>query len=106
MKERPCDLNQKNKRLQKSRDTLKLKNREKYLDNKKLRDRNVEITENRDEWKAYSKELASQKEGLEQQLHVSREEIERERIRTKEERERADQLQAELETILKKKSRP
>lgn len=97
MKERPCDLNQKNKRLRDSRDTLKLKNREKSQDNKRLRDRNVEITENRDLWKTRSKEL-------ERQLHAAKEETELERIRVKEERERADRLQAELETIWKKKS--
>lgn len=97
MKERPCDLNQKNKRLQDSRDTLKLKNREKSQDNKKLRDRNAEITENRDVWKARSKEF-------EHQLYTARKETELERIRLNEERERADRLQAELESIWKKKS--
>lgn len=97
MKERPCDLNQKNKRLQDSRDALKLKNREKSHDNKKFRDRNAEITENRDAWKARSKEF-------ERQLHTARKETEIERIRLNEERERADRLQLELEIIWKKKS--
>lgn len=97
MKERICDLNQKNKRLRDSRDTLKDKNREKSNQNKKLRDRNAEITENRDLWKTRSKEF-------ERQLHAAREEIELERIHVKEERERADKLQTELENILKKKS--
>lgn len=97
MKERPCDLNQKNKRLRDSRDALKLKNYEKSQDNKKLRDRNTEITESRDLWKARSKEI-------ERQLDAAREETEFERIHVKKERERADRLQSELDTIWKKKS--
>lgn len=104
-KERPCDQNQKIKRLQKSRDALKLNNREKTQHNKKLRDRNVEITESRDQWKARNKELNRQKEELEQQMQAAKEEIERERMRADEERNRANKLQAEIETVWKKKSR-
>ncbi len=104
-KERLCELNQKIKRLRTSRDDLKLNNREKTLCNKKLRDRNVEITENRDQWKARSKELDRQKEEMEQQIQATKEELERERMRADKERERADKLQAEIETVWKKKSR-
>jgi hypothetical protein len=104
-KERPGELNQKIKRLKISRDELKLNNREKAQQNKKLRDRNVEITENRDLWKARSKELDLQKEDLEQQIQAAKEETERERMRANEERRRADKLQADIESILKKKSR-
>lgn len=104
-KERPCELNQKLKRLRTSRDELKLNNREKTQRNKKLRDRNVEIADSRDQWKARHKEVHRQKEDLEQQMQVATEEIERERMRANIERERADKLQAEIESILKKKSR-
>lgn len=104
-KERPGELKQKIKRLKTSRDELKLNTREKALQNKKLRDRNVEITENRDQWKARSKELDRQKGDLEQQILAAKEETERERIRANEERKRADKLQADIETFLKKKSR-
>jgi len=45
LKERPGDLNSKLKRMQSSRDNLKENNREKTLQNKKLRDRNIEILE-------------------------------------------------------------
>ncbi len=103
-KERPGELNQKIKRLQGSRDGLKLKNREKAKQNKKLRDRNVEITENRDQWRNRSKELICQKEDLERQVEVAKEETKRERLRADEERKRADKLQTEIEIILKKKS--
>lgn len=97
-KARPGELNQKIKRLQESRDGLKCRNYEKSLRNKALRDRTVEITENRDQWKARSKEL-------DRQLQAAMEEIERERIRADEERERADKLQNEIETVWGKKSR-
>ena len=50
-KARPAELNQKIKRLKESRDDLKCHNLEKSLRNKALRDRTVEITENRDQWK-------------------------------------------------------
>ena len=105
MKQRPCDLNQQLKRSQASRDGLKLNNRKKALVNKKLQDRNVELTENRDHWKTRSKELVHQKDELEQQLQAAKEEIERERLRVNTERARADQLQAEIDSIWKKKSR-
>lgn len=104
-KERPGELNQKIKRLKTSRDELKLNNREKAQRNKKLRDRNVEITENRDRWKAHSKELIHQKEDLERQIQAAKDETKRERMRADEERKRADRLQAEIEAILKKKPR-
>lgn len=105
MKQRSCDLNQKLKRLQVSRDTLKLNSRKKALVNKKLQDRNVELTENRDHWKARSKELFHQKDELEQQLQAAKEGKECERMRANAERERADKLQTEIESIWKKKSR-
>lgn len=66
--------------------------------NKKLRDRSVELAENRDQWKARSKEL-------DRQLQVVQEEAECERMRADKERERADKLQAEIETVWGKKSR-
>jgi len=104
-KERPCDLKKRLESLRKSRDDLKLHNREKAQINKAIRDRNVELTENRDHWKDHSKELTRQKEELEQQVQAAREEAERERIRADRERKRADQLQAEIETLRGKKSR-
>jgi chromosome segregation ATPase len=97
-KARPGELNQKIKRLQASRDGLKRHNHEKSLRNKALRDRTVEITENRDQWKTRSKEL-------DRQLQAAKEEIESERMRADKERERADKLQAEIETVWGKKSR-
>jgi hypothetical protein len=107
-KERPGELNQKIKRLRTSRDELKLNNREKTKRNKKLQDRNVEITESRDQWKVRSKELSkkldSQKRDLEQQIQVAKDEAERERMRADKELERANKLQVEIEIIFKKKS--
>ncbi len=105
-KNRPTELNKKIKRLRESRDGLKLNNREKNLINQKLRDRTVEIAESRDQWKERHKELNPQKEALEQQVQVARDETERERMRAEEERERADNLQAEIQKIWGKKSRP
>jgi hypothetical protein len=105
MKERPTELNKKLKRLRKSRDSLKLNNREKNLINQKLRDRNVEITESRDQWKMRSKELIEQTKDLEQQVLIAQQEIEQERMKAERERERADKLQAEIEAVLKKKPR-
>ena len=104
-KERPGELNQKIKRLQGSRDGLKLSNREKAKQNKKLKDRNAEIAENRDQWRNRSKELICQKEHLEQQIEVAKEEAERERMRADKEQKRADKLQTEIDMIFKKKSR-
>lgn len=104
-KERPGELKQKIKRLKTSRDDLKLHNREKAQQNKKLRDRTVEITESRDQWKARSKELDRHKRDLEQEIQAAKEEAERERMRADAERRRADKLQADIESILKKKSR-
>lgn len=108
LKERPGELNRKFKRMQSSRDNLKEHNREKSLQNKKLRDRSTEITENRDMWKSRSKELErkleSQQEELMQQIHIANKATEEEKRRADKERERADQLLAEIEDI-KKKSR-
>ncbi len=104
-KERPGELNQKIKRLRASRDELKLNNREKAKLNKKLRDRNMEIIESRDQWKARSKKFDYQRKDLEQQIQVTKAETERERKRADEECERANKLQAEIEIFLKKKSR-
>jgi len=84
--------------MRKSGDNLKDINREKAAVNKKLRDRNAELAENRNEWKARSKEL-------DLQLQVAREEAERERMRADEECERADKLMAEIEIVRGKKSR-
>ena len=54
--------------------------------------------ESRDQWKNRSKELMRHKEDLEQQIEAVKEEANRERMR-------AEQLQNEIETIWKKKSR-
>lgn len=106
--ERPCDLNKKIKRLHESRDNAKKNIRNKAKQNKALRDRNVEITANRDHWKARSKELNQalerQTEEMHRQLQAAQEEIERERRRAEEERKRADELRTNLEEIWKKKS--
>ena len=104
-KERPTELNKKIKRLQESRDNLKINNREKHLINQKLRDRNIEITESRDQWKIRHKEINQRNIEIEKQLQEAQDDIERERIRAERECERADNLRAEIETILKKKSR-
>jgi len=97
-KARPGDLRQQMNRVRNSRDNLKNINREKAAINKKLRDRNVELAENRDQWKARSKELDNQ-------LQAVQEEAERERIRADKECERADKLQTGIEAIWEKKSR-
>jgi predicted nuclease with TOPRIM domain len=97
-KARPGDLRQQMNRVRNSRDNLKNINREKAVMNKKLRDRNVELTESRDQWKTRSKEL-------DRQLQTAQEEAERERMRADRELERADRLQAEIEALWGKKSR-
>lgn len=97
-KARPGDLRQQMNRVRNSRDNLKNINREKAAKNKILKDRNVELAENRDQWRSRSKELN-------RQLQVAQEEIERERMRADKERQRADQLQAEIEAVRGKKSR-
>jgi hypothetical protein len=96
--ERPGDLRQEVNRVRTSRNHLKDICRDRTAMNKQLRDRNVELTENRDKWKTRSKEL-------EQQLKTAQEEVERERERADQERERADTLQAEVEMVWEKKSR-
>lgn len=96
--DRPGDLRQEMNRVRLSRENLKNINREKAATNKKLRDRSSELTENRDQWKARSKELDGQ-------LQAAREETELERMRADKERERADKLQADIEVVWGKKSR-
>ena len=96
--DRPGDLRQEMKRVRFSRDNLKNINREKTATNKKLRDRNVELVENRDQWKLRSKEL-------DRQLQAALEETEFERKRADKERERADKIQTEIEIMIEKKSR-
>ena len=88
-KARPGDLRQQMNRVRESRDNLKSIHRKKAEMNKKLRDRSVELAENRDQWKARSKEL-------DRQLQIAQEETES---------ERADRLQAKIETVWGKKSR-
>ena len=95
-KARPGDLRRQMNRVRKSRDNLKNINREKAAINKKLKDRNVELAENRNQWKSRSKEL-------DRQLQDAQEEIEREQMRAAKERERVDQLQAEIEAVRLKK---
>lgn len=58
--ERPGDLRQEVKRVRTSRNHLKDVCRDKAAMNKKLRDRNVELTENRNKWKSRGKELEHQ----------------------------------------------
>lgn len=94
--ERPGDLRQEINRVRTSRNHLKDVCRDKTTMNKKLRDRNVELTENCDKWKTKSKEL-------EQQLKTAQEEVEHERMRADQERERADKLQTEIEMVWGKK---
>lgn len=89
--DRPGDLRQQVNRVRHSRDNLKNINREKAAVNKQLRDRNAELTENRDQWKARSKELN-------RQLQAAQEEIKLERMK-------ADKLQVEIEAAWGKKSR-
>jgi len=108
LKERPYELNQKLKRIQASRDNLKANNREKVLQNKKLRDRNVEITESRDMWRSRTKELEKalddQRRDLTTQIQAANEKIEEEKQRVENEKKQADFLRVEIEEI-KKKSR-
>lgn len=64
-KERPTELNKRLKRVTTSRDNLKEHNRKKALENKKLRDRNVEIRQGRDFWKnKHDEQKRIQKAGL------------------------------------------
>ncbi|HNA62596.1 MAG TPA: hypothetical protein PKW79_05935 [Rhabdochlamydiaceae bacterium] len=96
--DRPGDLRQEMNRIRLSRANLKNINREKAATNKRISDRNAELTESRDQWKERSK-------NLDRQLQTAREETEFERMRADKERERADKLQAEIEEVWGKKSR-
>ncbi len=96
--DRPGDLRQEMNRVRLSRAKLKNINREKAAKNKKLIKKAAELAENRDQWKARSKELN-------RQLQAAREETELERMRADQERERADKLQTEIEAVWGKKSR-
>ncbi len=106
LKERPYELNQKLKRMQASRDTLKVRNREKVLQNKILRDRNVEIIESRDMWKSCTRDLEKlleqHKKELTAQLESANKEIEETKKQVEKERERANLLRSEIEEIKKK----
>jgi hypothetical protein len=77
---------------------LKNINRKKAAMNKELKDRNVELTESRDQWKVRSKEL-------DRQLQAAQEEIKIEWMRANKEYERANKLQTEIEIVWGKKSR-
>ena len=107
-RQRPTELNKKINQLTRSRDNLKDLNREKALYNKKLRDRSVEITASRDRWKEQYKEECREhrlvQEELREKLSAFQSELELERSRANLECERAEKLQAELETIREKKS--
>ena len=96
-KERPGELRQQINRMRASRDNLKNTNREKAAANKKLRDRNVELTENRNLWRARSLDL-------DRQLRAAQEEMENQKMRAEQELERANRLQTEIEAVLGKKS--
>lgn len=106
LKERPGELNRKLKRIQSSRDNLKEDNKEKAEKNKKLRDRNAELTENRDKWKSrcqvIEKALERQKDDFQLQIKAASEAVEEEKKRAEKERERADLLQVEVENEKKK----
>lgn len=108
-KQRPTELNKKIKRLRSSRDSLKDLNRQKTLNNKKLRDRTVEITTSRDYWKEQCQEECKEHElvqrELREKLNVSQAELESERTRANLERERAEKLEKEIERIRGEKSR-
>jgi len=105
LKERPYELNQKLKRMQASRDRLTDSNREKMPQNKKLRDRGVELTQSRDMWRARTQELEkairAAQQDCEHQVEVARQLAEKETILAEKERARADRLQKELEDIKK-----
>jgi hypothetical protein len=106
LKELPGELNRKLKRMQFSRDNLKECNREKTQQNKRLRDRNVELTENRDKWKSHCRELEEefkcQREELRLQIESANQAIEQEKIQKDREHKRAELLQAEIEELKKK----
>lgn len=106
LKEKPGEINRKYKRMQASRDNLKETNQEKAQQNKKLRDRNVELTESRDMWKSRSlqleKTLECQKEELKLQIEIANKTAEEERMRGEKGRERVGQLETELEEAKKK----
>lgn len=106
LKETPYALNQKLKRIQASRDNLKKSNREKMLQNKKLRDRQVEITQSRDMWRSRTQELEKAgnvlKQDYEQQLKIAQQQAENEKLRAEKERARAALLAIQIEDLKKK----
>lgn len=105
-KELPGELNKKLKRVKSSRDNLKECNREKAQQNKKLRDRNVEIAVSRDKWKSRTKELEKELERerneLKLQIEAATQAAAKEKNRADKESERAERLQAENEEVKKK----
>lgn len=103
-RQRPTELNKKIKQLRSSRDNLKDHNRQKSLYNKRLRDRNVEITTSRDHWKMQCSEHELVQKELRDELKASQAELEQERTRANLECERVKKLESEIEKIRGKKS--
>ena len=104
-KDRPTELHKIIKRLKYSRDQLKELSREKTSLNKKLRDRNVELTTNRDYWRDKCSESEDAQQKLNQTIQACQEEVERERRRVQSKSEHAEQLKLELSALREKKSR-
>lgn len=103
---KPGELNQQLRRMKKSRDDLKEANRQKAQEIKALRDRNVEIKESRNMWKARCQEIQKsieiQKEELKQELDAVHLAIEEERSLKEKESDCLSALHAELEELKKK----
>ena len=109
IKERPGEIRRELQRVRASRNQHKEKNREQTLKNKRLEDRNQEITLSRDKWKSACKqsreELKALKRELLKKLENAQEETQRERQKAEEAQKQAEELQREMEATLQKKTK-
>ena len=108
-KERPGELKREMKRIRDSRNKHKERNREQALKNRRLQDRNQEITCSRDKWKnVYEKsceKMNSLKKELLEKLRIAEEEAQQERKKAEEAKKLAEQLQYEMDIALQKKTK-
>ncbi len=107
IKERPGELRREMKRIRDSRNKHKEQNREQALKNRRLQDRNQEITFSRDSWKnacqQSREEMEALKKELLEKLRTAEKEAQQERQKAEEAKKLAEQLQCEMEIALQKK---
>jgi hypothetical protein len=108
-KERPGEIRRELQRVRTSRNKHKEKVCEQSLKNKRLKDRNQEITLSRNKWKnAYKQsheELKILKRELIEKLKAAHKETRQECQKVEELQKQSEQLQYEMENLLEKKTK-